>query len=315
MNILWIGCHEEGIPAFRQTLEAGNKISAFITLDEEAFAKRSAGSREYEDYCQRYGVPMYKVSTIKGDEAYEIVSRYQPDLMVVLGWSEILPQRLLEIPAVGSIGTHAALLPHNRGSAPINWALIHGEEVTGNTMMWLDAQVDAGAIVDQMAFPITVFDTCKTLYDQVAQTNADMLLKLIDALKRGEKPVLPIPNETDEPILPRRRPKDGLVDWQQGARTIYDFIRALTIPYPGAFTYLNGEKWLLWEATVLPVNVEAKPGTILGTAYGFGENTVGLTVATNDGCLLVTCVEDEKGQRYTGKILYELNLKGVFTDA
>lgn len=315
MNILWIGCHEEGIPAFRQTLESGNQISAFITLDEEAFAKRSAGSREYAQYCEQYGVPIYNVSTIKGDRAYEIISQYKPDLMVVLGWSEILPQRILEIPTVGTVGTHAALLPHNRGSAPINWALIHGEEVTGNTMMWLDAQVDAGAIVDQAAFPITVFDTCKTLYDQVAQTNADMLLKLIAALKEGKKPVLPIANETDEPILPRRRPKDGLINWQQGARAIYDFVRALTVPYPGAFTYLRGEKWLLWEAAVLPVSAPAEPGTILGTSYGFGENAVGLTVATADGCLLVTCMEDEAGKRYTGKELYEMNLKGVFGDA
>lgn len=316
MNILWIGCHEEGLPAFRQTLESGNKISAFVTLDEEAFAKRSAGSRKYAQYCKQYSIPLFKVSTIKGDRAFEIISQYQPDLMVVLGWSEILPERILNIPTIGTVGTHAALLPHNRGSAPINWALIHGEEVTGNTMMWLDSQVDAGDIVDQAAFPITVFDTCKTLYDQVAQSNADMLLKLIEALKQGVKPVLPITNETDEPILPRRRPKDGLVNWQQDARPIYDFIRALTMPYPGAFTYLNGQKWLLWEASCLPMTAaDAVPGTILGTSYGFAENAVGLAVATQTGCLLITRIENETGRQYTGRDLYELNLNGVFTDA
>lgn len=312
MNILWIGNHEEGVTAFRQTVEA-NGVVCFITLDDAAFAKRSAGTRAYKEICDENGIPYFAVDTIKGDRAYELVARYKPDLMVVLGWSEILPQRLLEIPTIGTIGTHAALLPHNRGSAPINWALIHGEEVTGNTMMWLDKDVDTGDIVDQVAFPITVFDTCKTLYDQVAQSNADMLVKLIRALKDGKKPVLPIKNHTDEPILPRRRPKDGLLFWNQTTRQIYDFIRALTIPYPGAFTFLNGKKWLIWEAVCLPLTGKGEtPGTILGTAYGFGDNGVGVVVATQDGCIMLTHIEDGDGNRYTGKALYELDLKGVF---
>lgn len=314
MNILWIGNHEEGVEAFSQTVEA-NGVSCFITLDDSAYAKRSAGTREYYRICQEHEIPYHMVDTIKGDKAYELVVKYQPDLMVVLGWSEILPQRILEIPTIGTIGTHAALLPHNRGSAPINWALIHGEEVTGNTMMWLDKDVDTGDIVDQVAFPITVFDTCKTLYDQVAHSNATMLVKLIEALKEGRKPVLPIANDTDEPILPRRRPKDGLMNWDQPARRIYDFIRALTVPYPGAFTFLDGKKWLIWEAACLPVSAGgAKPGTILGTSYGFGENAVGLVVAAQDTCLLITRLESEDGVSYTGKALYELALEGVFGD-
>lgn len=315
MNILWIGNHEEGVVAFRQTA-ASHGIKCFITLDEDAFAKRSGGSREYLDICQEFSIPWHTVDTIKGDRAYELVAQYQPDLMVVFGWSEILPQRLLELPTVGTVGTHAALLPHNRGSAPINWALIHGEDVTGNTMMWLDPEVDSGDIVDQVAFPITPFDTCKTLYDQVALSNATMLERLLNKLEAGEKPVMPIKNETDEPILPRRRPKDGLLNWVQSTRAVYDFIRALTKPYPGAFTYLNGKKWLIWEAACLPIgNQGVAPGTIVGTSYGFGENAVGLTVATTDGCVLITEIQDEGGNTYSGKSLYELDLKGVFTNA
>ena len=186
MNILWIGNHEEGVEAFRQTAET-NGISCFITLNEEMFSKRSGGSRVYVELCQQYNIPHYMVDTIKGEYAYELVSRHKPDLMVVFGWSEILPQRLLEVPSIGTVGTHAALLPHNRGSAPINWALIHGEEVTGNTMMWLDPEVDSGDIVDQVAFPITPFDTCKTLYDKVALSNATMLENLLKKLKAGEE--------------------------------------------------------------------------------------------------------------------------------
>ncbi len=311
MRITWIGNHEEGVMAFRKAIE-NNGVDAFITLDEAAFDKRSAGSREYIDICEDNGIPYFMVNTIKSDEAYEIIRDQNTDLLVVLGWSEILPERILNIPTIGTVGTHAALLPHNRGSAPINWALIHGEDKTGNTMMWLSKDVDAGAIVDQIEFTITPFDTCKTIYDRVAETNAEMLVKLIGELKKGIRPTLPIKNETDEPILPRRKPKDGLLYWNQSAKDIYNFIRALTKPYPGAFTFLGGKKYLLWEASVLPVQVEKRAGTILGTSYGFAENGCGLVVASADNLLLITKIESEDGREYLGEDLYELNLKGVF---
>ena len=313
MKITWIGNHEEGVAAFRETA-AANGIDAFLTLDDTAFAKRSAGTRAYLDICEQYGIPCYPVDTIKGERAYEIVKAHAPELLVVLGWSEILPERLLDIPTIGTVGTHAALLPHNRGSAPINWALIHGETETGNTMMWLSKEVDAGAIVDQMAFPITPFDTCKTLYDRVAETNAVMLSRLIAALKRGEKPTLPLKNETDEPILPRRRPKDGLINWKQSAAALYDFVRALTRPYPGAFTYLNGKKYLIWEASRLPLPTDAAPGTILGTGCGFAAGGTGLLVATADGVLWVTELTDENGVCLREQSLYAAQLEGVFAD-
>ena len=314
MNITWIGYHEEGILAFKETLEKGKKVSAFITLDEAAFAKRSAGSRQYEEYCRKYNVPYYTVSTIKGDEAHEIILKHKPDLLVVLGWSEILPEGLLDIPIIGTVGTHAALLPHNRGSAPINWALINGEKVTGNTMMWLESQVDAGTIIDQMKFSITLYDTCKTLYKQVAITNKIMLMKLIDHLEKGIKPASAIANTTDEALLPRRRPKDGLINWNQSGEAIYNFIRALTDPYPGAFTFLKGKKYLIWKVSLLPISAKAA-GEIAGSAYGFSDNSCGLVVGTETNSVLITEIEDEKGIRYSGKELNDLNLRGKFGNA
>ncbi len=314
IRIAWVGFHEEGLQAFSAVLRAGYPVSGFITLSDEAFAKRSAGSRAYEQCCREYGVPYHTVDTIKGDEAYSLVRSMAPDLLVVLGWSEILPERLLKIPTIGTVGTHAALLPHNKGSAPINWAVIHGETVTGNTMMWLDPEVDSGKIIDQKAFDITMYDTCGTLYEKVAATNAEMLVDLLRQLDRGVRPESPIENRSDEPILPRRRPKDGLMDWRQPAGAVYNFIRALTDPYPGAFTYLNGQKWLIWKAALLPVGTDRAPGTIVGRAYGFGENASGYLVAAGDGLILVTEMQAEDGRRYTGQALNGLALEGRFAD-
>ena len=197
MNIVWIGCHEEGLLAFEKVLEDGYCVSAFITLNEETFSKRSGGSRGYKAICEQYCVDYHMVSTIKNEESHQIIDNYKPDLLVVLGWSEILPEYLLKIPTIGTVGTHAALLPHNRGSAPINWAIIKGEKKTGNTLMWLSKQVDAGEIIDQMEFPITLYDTCKTLYEKVAKTNAIMLVRLISNLNNGIKPSIEIENDTN----------------------------------------------------------------------------------------------------------------------
>ncbi len=312
VRVAWVGCHEEGILAFESALAAKKNVVGFITLQESSFEKRSAGSRKYREYCQQYNVPYFEVETIKNDESYDIILSLKPDLLVVLGWSEILPDRLLQIPTIGTIGTHAALLPHNRGSAPINWALIHGETVTGNTMMWLSKDVDAGDIIDQMEIPITLHDTCKTLYDQVAVTNSVMLMKLIDNLEKDIRPSIDIENETDEELLPRRRPKDGLINWNQSGKAIYDFIRALTKPYPGAFTYLNGQKLLIWKAIWLPVKIDTNPGEIYSNAYGFSEIDSGLIVGTTDGAVIITEISDENGNEYRGSNLINLNLQGVF---
>ena len=311
MRITWIGNHEEGIFAFRKTIEK-NGVSAFVTLDEKAFGRMSAGSREYLDICDKNNIPVYFVDTIKGDRAYEIISAEKPDLLVVLGWSEILPERLLNIPTIGTVGTHASALPHNRGSAPINWALIHGEKTTGNTMMWLTKDVDAGEIIDQIKFPITLFDTCKTLYERVAETNAEMMVSLIEALKKGIIPKQSIENKSDEPILPRRRPSDGILCWNKSGKEIYDFIRALAKPYPGAFAFLNGKKYIIWKASVLPITSCEEPGTILGMGYGYGDNGSGICVATNDNVIWITEIEDENGNCFFGQSLYELDLKGEF---
>ncbi|MCI8779894.1 MAG: methionyl-tRNA formyltransferase [Lachnospiraceae bacterium] len=315
MNMVWIGYHEEGVEAFKSVLEHGKKISAFITLDDNAFEKKSAGSRIYKEYCTRYKVPCYMVDTIKGEKAYELIFQSKPDLLVVLGWSEILPESILDIPPIGTVGTHASLLPHNRGSAPVNWALIHGEEVTGNTMMWLNKEVDKGEIISQAEFPITIYDTCKTLYKQVAMTNAAMLDALIDNLEKGVRTVSGIKNETDELLLPRRRPKDGLINWNQNGKDIYNFIRALTIPYPGAFSFLNGEKWLIWEAALLPVSSKLngiEPGEILGNVYSFSMPVNGILVGTQSEVLLLTKMEDSNGVVFSDERLNDLNLRGMF---
>ncbi len=359
MRIVWIGFHEEGVPAFWRLLEKGIKIEAFLTLSEEKLRLKSAYSTKYADLCRTYGIAVYPVAGIKGEEAYRLLRSLRPDLLIVLGWSEILPERLLKIPSIGTVGTHASLLPHNRGSAPVNWAIIRGETRGGNTLMWLSPEVDAGEIISQMEFPITMYDTCRSVYEKVAETNAQMLEERVRQLaeeeesrrggrsETGEEPRMargkhkeqarraPDREETrskaeqerneaqenaasngaGEPLLPRRRPQDGLIDWALPAKQIYDFVRALTRPYPGAFTYFHNKRMFIWKCALLAhLETGMPPGTILGRVYSPEPAGCGLAVAAGQGILIVHEME-HAGGIVSGKRLHEAEWEGRFQNA
>lgn len=314
LSIVWLGFHSEGVKAFKKILERGFHISKFITLDDEVFEKRAASTREYVDICKNFNVPIGLISTIKKDEAYEMIKDMEPDLLVVLGWSEILPERVLDIPTIGTVGAHASMLPHNRGSAPINWAIIKGETECGNSLIWLNKGVDQGDIIDQMGFEITKYDTCATLYDNVADTNEKMLVRFIERLSNGEATIMCKKNVTDEEILPRRYPKDGLINWNQKSSRIYDFIRALSRPYPGAFTFLDGQKYLIWNASILPTEDENKEiGKIIGNVYSPLYEACGIQVSCKQGYIIIHDLEDEYGDSYVGRELIDLGLNGIFS--
>lgn len=313
-SVVWVGCHEEGVLAFKTLLKTGYHISRFITLNDESFAKRSGSSRVYFDYCKDYKIPISLIATIKNDEAYQIIRESKPDLMIVLGWSEILPERLLEIPTIGTVGAHAAMLPHGRGSAPVNWALIKGEVSGGNSLMWLDKDVDNGDIIDQIGFEITPFDTCATIYEKVAETNQIMLVRLMDRLTNGLPTPMNKKNITDEELLPRRRPKDGLIDWNMASSDVYNFVRALTKPYPGAFSFVNGEKYKIWSASLLPLTDDMTAGLILGPVMSPIELSCGIMVSCASGAIVIHEMENDNGEFFKGQELIQLHLKGRFVN-
>src|SRR6266516_402460 len=212
----------------------------------------------------------------------------------------------LQLARTGMIGAHASLLPQLRGSAPINWALIRSERQTGNSLIWLAQDVDRGAIIDQTAFCITPYDTCASLYERVAASNRDMLLRLVPRLLAGEHPGRVQP-AADEPVLPRRRPADGRIDWRQPSRAVYDFIRALTRPYPGAFSWLEGRRWTIWHAAHLPAEngpgLRATPGAVLGPVVSPVEATCGQMVGCGAGAVVLLELQADDGTVLRGREL------------
>ena len=307
MRFGWVGCHAEGLPALEALLDAGTPISGLVTLRPELAARRS-GAVDYAPLAARHHVPLYRVGNINDADGHEALRALDADIVFVIGWSQILHAPALRLARSGMIGAHASLLPHNRGSAPVNWALIRGERQTGNSLIWLAEDVDGGAVIDQTAFCITAYDTCASLYERVAASNRDMLLGLMPRLVAGERPGRPQP-AGDEPVLPRRRPADGRIDWGQSSRAVYDFVRALTRPYPGAFSRLEGQRWTVWHTARVPsangTGHLGTPGAVLGPVVSPLEAACGQLVACGEGAVVLLELEADDGAVLRGRTLSE----------
>jgi methionyl-tRNA formyltransferase len=312
MRLVWVGFHAEGIPALDALLAAGAPVLAVLTLRPDLRAKRSGGG-DYGPVCARYAIPLHEIANINDPDAQALLAELAPDVVFVIGWHQIVKPATLRLARIGMIGAHASLLPHNRGSAPINWAILRGEPETGNSLIWLAEDVDAGDVIAQTPFPITPYDTCATLYARVAESNRDMLIAVLPRLLAGERPCQPqIP--TSEPVLPRRRPADGNVDWACPNRVVYDFVRGLTRPYPGAFSRLEGRQWRIWQAALLPApppdTPPPPPGAVLGRVVSPVADACGQLVACGQGAVVLLEIEGEDGAVLRGRALSEQHWTG-----
>mgnify|MGYP000383282970 CR=1 FL=1 len=313
LRIGWMSHHVEGIKPLKAVLAAKFPIEAIVTLQDDLMAKKS-GAADFASIATEYDVPLHHVRNANDPDSVELLNGLNLDVLFVIGWSQILHPPALRSAKLGCFGAHASLLPSNRGSAPINWALIKGQTQTGNTLMRLSEEVDAGDIVDQRAISISLFDNVATLYDRVAETNCEMILKLLTELAEDKVIQAQPQNDDGSCLLPRRRPEHGLLDWAQPAGKVYDFIRALTRPYPGAFSGANGTRKLIWRSALLPLTgCLAEPGTVLGRIVSDREDACGLVVACSDGAVVVLEIEDVDGKTLSGRELAEAGIS-LFTD-
>jgi len=283
-RVVLIGAVHECLPAFEALRESADCDLVGVVTLEAAAAQQVSGFVGLDRFAADHDIPTVLVSDVNESWAVTKIRELKPDLIAVVGWTRLIGDELLELPSRGVVGFHASLLPKNRGRAPVNWAIIRGETETGNTMMLLDSGVDTGRIVDQAATPIYVDDTCATVYDRVAEMGAAMLRRNMRALLDGTAQPR-VQDSAQATHLPKRVPAMGVTDWRRSPGAVYDWIRAQTVPYPGAFTTLRGEKLTIWNAS-LPVRTRwsGGPGEILAVD---GE---GLWIGCGSGSLHITQV-------------------------
>lgn len=282
-RILFFGYSEVGYECLSLLLERGDDVVALITHEDNPsekiwFKTPAVAAREK-------GIPVFTPENVNTPEWREKIAALAPDLILSVYYRHMIGTRILAMPRLGAFNMHGSLLPRYRGRAPINWAVLHGESRLGMTLHRMVAAPDAGAIVDQDGVEIGPRDTAEQAFRKVLPCARRVLARQIDALLAGTARETP-QDDAQATYFGGRKPEDGRIDWRQTSQQIFNLIRAVTDPYPGAFTDTGGARLMVWwaePATPATAQRRGRPGEILSTAP--------LVVATGDGALELTRTE------------------------
>ncbi len=261
-KIAYVGGTQAGKDVLKGLLDIGaNIVGAFCWSEEKK--KIISGYTDYSDIGEKYNFPVFKIDNINSKESIKNMQNIEPDYIFVMAWSQLLQRKLLDIPNEGTIGRHNALLPKRRGRAPVAWALIDGLEETGVTLFWIEEGIDSGGIISQKKVKIDFKDTAQDLLNKINDATVELLKVLLPKLEKGVHPSSP-QKEEESTYTKKRTPEMGKIDWTKSATKLYNFIRGITHPYPGAFTFFEGEKIRIWQSKIAEKTAKkGKPGEII----------------------------------------------------
>jgi len=263
MKCIVFAYHNIGCAGIRALLENGFEIKAIFTHcdnpDENIWFESVAELASSEN------IPVFAPENINHPIWIEKIKRISPDLIFSFYYRNILCKDILDIPKQGALNLHGSLLPKYRGRVPLNWAIINGETQTGVTLHYMTTKPDAGDIVGQKKIIITSSDTAKDLHLKARDATEKLMRELLPDIKNNNITRIS-QNEYEAEYFGGRKPEDGEIDWKQSALTIYNLVRAVTIPYPGAFSFLGDRKCIFWRVSIEDdMDNNAVPGTILSS--------------------------------------------------
>ena len=294
-RIVFFGTPSFAVPTLKVLLEGPDDVVAVVTQpDRKKGRGQKVGLSAVKEELLRHGtsgLPLFQPETVKEEPFQRSLRDLSPDLFVVAAYGQILPGSLLEIPRHGAVNVHASLLPKYRGAAPVAWAILKGENVTGVTIMKMDEGMDTGDVLSQRETPIGAEETAETLHDRLASIGASLLLETVSKMKNGG--VTPVRQDPSHATLaPLLKKEDGRIDWKKEAKEIDRKVRAFD-PWPGAFTQLHGQLLKIYRGRVREGNAGTGKGTVLWVGADFIE------VGTGQGSFLIGEVQLE-GKRRMG---------------
>jgi methionyl-tRNA formyltransferase len=292
-RIVFMGTPEFALPSLKILLDKGENVVCVVTQPDRAKGRgRKVLPPPVKEFALQAAIPVLQPQRIRGDDFHAAMRKFEPDIIALTAYGNILPGNIINLPPLGTINVHGSLLPKYRGAAPVQWALINGETETGITIMQMDEGIDTGDILLQDRIPIDAADTAGTLSVKLAALGGKALGKALDLLRLDKlKPVKQ--DEKQASLAPLLKKEDGLVDWSQSAAEISCLIRGLD-PWPATYTTLSGKRLRLFSPEVV-----AKP-----SSHNFSEAGIvcsadrhGLLVTTGDGCLLIKEIQPEGARR------------------
>jgi methionyl-tRNA formyltransferase len=296
MRTVWVSFDTIGRDCLEAASKAGAQAVGVVTLPGPLDPNRS-GQCSFDEITARLGAELVETTDANSDPTLEALRALEPELIFVVGWSQLVREPFIALASEGVFGMHPTLLPRHRGRAAIPWAILCGLARTGVTLFEIvDATADSGAVVAQAVVEIGPDETAETLFTRLSQAHGDLIREYVPQLLAGTAPRLP-QDPSRASSWPKRSPADGIIDWETRAPYLYDWVRAQTRPYPGAFTYLGDEKVVVWRARPVELEAEAPAGTIVAAG------AAGPVVACGEGGLLLEEVETDASELSVGATL------------
>lgn len=279
MRIVFMGSPELAVPSLESLKASNHEVVAVVTQpDRPSGRKLQPKAPAVKLAAQKMGIPVLQPVTTKTPEFLQEISIFQPDVLAVVAYGEILRPKLLALAPHGAVNLHASLLPKYRGAAPIAWAILQGEAETGVTTILMNEAMDAGSILLQASCPIDPTDTAQSLAKKIAQLGAPLLRRTIDLLEEGE--LIAAPQDlTRISYAPKLKKDDGWIDWNKPASWIARQIRAFD-PWPGTFSTVKNTRVKFWAAQPAEQMTSETSGIVVDSGR------TGLWIASGEGTVL-----------------------------
>ena len=312
MRVIFMGTPDFAVGTLEALAAAGHDICLAVTQPDKPKGRgKEMQFTPVKEAAMKQGIPVYQPVKVRRPECIAELKKYQADVIVVVAFGQILPKEILDMTPYGSINVHASLLPKYRGAAPIQWAIICGEDVTGVTTMQMDEGLDTGDMILKTEVPVADEETGESLHDKLAKAGASLCVETLEALEDGTA-VFEQQGESTTPYAKMLNKKMGDIDWTKPAIEIERLVRGLN-SWPSAYTHWGDKVLKIWRAKAMPSDVpmkDIKPGTVLEVEKEW------FTVLTGDGVLTVSELQVPGKKRMdTGAFLrgYALETGTVFT--
>jgi len=290
MRVVFMGTPDIAATCLKGILKAGvHVVGVYTQPDRPKNRGMKLTCSPVKELALQHDLPVYQPENFREDETVEQLRQLKPDVVAVVAYGRILPQRVLDIPTKGCINIHASLLPKYRGSAPYQWAVLNGEKESGVTAMYLCREMDAGDMIDTAVTPIGPDETAGELLDRLAVLGAELLVKTLNRMAAGDVERTPQEHAlaTYAPMLDKSMCP---IDWTKTAQQVHDHVRGLH-PWPVATAELAGTRFKIHTTAIVPGKAGAVPGSILGLTK------TGLQVACGEGAVEIRSLQAEGGKR------------------
>jgi len=292
MRIVFMGTPDFAVPSLEALLKSDDQVVGVVTQPDRPKGRgQEVMFSPVKVVCQREGIPVLQPLKMKDPAFLDALREWKPDVIAVTAFGRILPPVILALPPRGCINVHGSLLPKYRGAGPVQWAIIRGERETGITTMFMAEGMDTGDMLLRETVEIRPEDTAGTLAPRLAGVGGRLLVETLRRLKAGTL----TPERQDDAqatMAPLLKKEDGLIDWTRPATEITNRVRGLS-PWPGACTYVNGERWTLCRVSVGEESHNAAPGTVTRVTKDR------IDVATGGGTLQILDIQPSNSRRMT----------------